>query len=196
VSSLFDLTPILQTRVNPTLQWSIARGPVMFVDEPISYLALEQEDPAHDGDLKITLANSLQEATLDSPIRRLNLRPGDAVALVGIKHRPLIVVSGLEGTRTRLCVPIYSYRVKSSLKEADVVRLTDVSYFPIPASPPILDAGYARLDRLTVVPESLLTPTSLEVEPDVARKVLEAMLFAQMTGRLPAYIDELRQDFH
>lgn len=167
----------------------------MFVDEPISYLAVEQKDPANDGDLDIKLAANLSDATITSPIRRLNLRQGDAVALVGVKHRPLVVVSGLEGTRTRLCVPIYSYRAKSSIKENEVARLTDVSYFPIPNHPHVLDAGFARLDRLTVVPDNLLIPTILEIEPEVAVKVLEAMLFAQMTGRLPTYIDELRQEF-
>ena len=194
MSTLLDLTPVVEWGAARFSQWSIVWAPVMFIDEPLVHLKVSQADPARDGPVQVETAPDLDSSTLTSPIKRLGLHEGDAVALVGLKIRPAILVSA-QLNRARLCVPIYSHKTRSRIKPMHVAALTDPTLFPIPATQPVLDEpSYARLDRLFVCPEALMTSTTLRIEPE-ATKILEGLLFGQFTGQIPDYIESLRRDF-
>ena len=166
----------------------------MFLDEPLTYLKLVQRDPAHDGPIDIEVAADHTESTIDGPIKRFGLHDGDAVALVGLKTRPTIIVGEVLG-RNSLCVPIYSFKPASGPKARDVASLRNPSLFPVPQMTPVLEVpGYARLDRLFVAVNDMLIPSAIEVEVE-ARKILEGLLFGQFTAEIPSWIEELRSDF-
>ena len=170
------------------VRWSVVKAPVMFLDEPMTNLKVLQRDPAHDGPVDIELAAGHADSILDGPIKRFGLHDGDAVALVGLKTRPAIIVGGVSG-RSSLCVPTYSFKPSSGPKAQEVAALRNPSLFPVPEMAPVLELpGYARPDRLFIAVNSMLTPNAIEVEVK-ARKVLEGLLFGQFTAEIPSWIE-------
>lgn len=186
-------------RIGP--QEVVARGDI-YEDQPMYLparhgLRLKKIDPTTEEILDLEIVGRTDDIFIHPPLKRFNLRDGEAFILATAKlHRPVVVLAaeGMDllagpdvarAARSLLCAPIYGGDQFSESMRKRVRAYEFPNLFYVPESKlPIFQEGFVRLDEIQAIRRDHLRRRRHARLSSDAMAALEEWLYYYLTGRI------------